>query len=100
MIYLGGMKPVHLPRLFVVFSLLLLLTAFVAGTLLAFTQVQAAPGATPTETGGGGESSLTATPTPEPGRGSANTAGILLLGVLLVMVILVGLLWGGRTAQR
>lgn len=100
MIYLGGMKPAHLPRLFVIFSLLLLLAAFVTGTLLAFTQAQAAPAATPTGAVTVEDASQTATPTPEPGSGSANMTGIILLGIALVMIILVGLLWGGRTARR
>jgi hypothetical protein len=100
MIYLGGMNPTRLPRLFVFLSLLLILAAFLLGTLLSFTQVQAAPAATPGGTGADEETSPTATLTPEPGRGSANMTGILLLGIVLVMIILFGLLWGGRITHK
>lgn len=93
------MKSAHLPSLFAFFFLLLAL-AFLAGTLLAFTGVQAAPTALASPTVTPGADSPSPTPTQDAARGSANMTGITILGILLVAIIVIGLLWGGRVAQK
>ena len=42
---------------------------------------------------------LTPTPTPIPNPGSADTTGIIALGLLLAVVMLVGMVWGGRSSR-
>jgi uncharacterized BrkB/YihY/UPF0761 family membrane protein len=74
--------------------LFFLLVSFFAGTFLAFTQAHAASvvTATPQE--------ASATPPVASPVESASTAGILLLGVLLVVIILFGLWWGKQVAVK
>lgn len=96
------MRSVHLPRRFAMLLLILLAAAFLTGIMLAFTGVHAAPeGAlVPAATG-----TPDASTTPEQTEQdeilvSADTTGILVLGILLVAIILIGLLWGGRMGRR
>ncbi len=89
------MKPVHLPRSLTILLFLLLFLVFLTGTALIFKSVPAASAASPTSSLAA-TLSVTLTPNPEPIPISADTTGIIALGVLLVSIILFGLLWGGR----
>lgn len=105
MIYLGRMKPACPPRLLAVFFIVLLALSFLIGTTLAFKTVQAAALLTPTGTPAAGTATPPLTPTtltqtPAMPPGSANLTGILVLGILLVAIIVIGLLWGGRVTRR
>ena len=93
------MRPVHLPRRFAILFLILLAAAFLTGNVLVFSGAHAAPpwASAPTATG---TPEASETPVPEPGPASADTTGILILGILLVAIILIGLLWGGRTVRK
>ena len=95
------MKAVHIPQPFITLFLILLSVAFMAGTVLAFGGVRAAPeaGLAPTVTPVPA-ASPSATAEQAEGPASADTTGILVLGILLVAIILVGLLWGGRMARK
>jgi|GEM_PF-3372992 hypothetical protein len=95
------MKTAHLPRRTALVLLLVLVTAFLSGNALLFFRAHAAAevaqAATLTTTP---EPALSITPTPEAAPASADTTGILILGILLVVIILVGLLWGSRMARK
>jgi hypothetical protein len=93
------MKTVHLPRRLAVVLLILLAAAFLSGNVLAFRHTASLAALAPTITGSPLPSlSPTATPTPIPP--SADTTGILILGILLVSIILIGLLWGSRLKRK
>jgi ABC-type antimicrobial peptide transport system permease subunit len=94
------MKPAHLPRRFAAFSIAILGLAFLVGNVLAFSGVHAAPVLTPTPSTLPTVTAVPPTPTPLPIPPSADTTGILILGILLVAVILIGLLWGRRLIRR
>ncbi|MBI4733200.1 MAG: hypothetical protein HY781_13960 [Chloroflexi bacterium] len=95
------MKPVHIPRTFAALFLILLVVVFLTGTVLAFKGVHAAPGAALALTATSLPTfSPSATPEQEEGPVSADTTGILALGILLVAVILIGLLWGSSKGRR
>jgi hypothetical protein len=95
------MRLAHIPRHFATLFIILLVAAFLTGNVMVFTGVHAAPeealsltaSVTPV-------ASPSATPTATPPATSADTTGILILGILLVAVILIGLLWGGRVVRR
>lgn len=93
------MKNVHNPRLFVIIFAILLVLAFLVGTTLAFKDAQAAPTAsvtTPLAT----LATISPTPTHVTQAASANMTGIIILGILLVAIIAIGLLWGGRVTNK
>lgn len=95
------MKSVHLPRNFVILFLILLAAAFLAGNVLVFSSVHAAtpPAPAPTVTGTP-QVFPTPTATLPPAPPSADTTGILILGILVVVIILVGLVWGSRIRRK
>jgi hypothetical protein len=95
------MRTAHIPQQAVIIFLILLGITFLVGNILVFSSVRAAtptPQAlivteTPVET-------ILPTPTPIPYPESADTVGILILGILLVSVILLGLVWGNRIPRK
>jgi hypothetical protein len=95
------MKPAPAPRFFAIVLIVLLVLVFLAGAALAFRGVSAAtlvrlaptPTSVPVE-------APSLTPVPEIALNSADTTGILALGILLVAVILIGLLRGGRLMRK
>lgn len=112
LLYLGAlMKPIHIPRSLLIIVLSAILLAFFFGTFRAFDSVRAALPAT------GGTSSLAAaavavqprvspteaptpTATPVPVPPSADTTGIIVMGVVIVLVIIFGTAWGARKPAR
>ena len=93
------MKTVHLPRQLAAVLLFLLAAAFLSGNVLAFRNSTSPAALAPTITGSP-VPSLSPTSTPEPIPPSADTTGILVLGILLVSIILIGLLWGSRLKRK
>ena len=97
------MRTTHIPRHAVILFLVLLGIAFLVGNILVFSPALAA---TPTPVPmtltvtGTAEDFISPTPTPIPYPPSADTTGILLLGILLVSVILIGLLWSNRIPRK
>jgi len=97
----GRMKSAHLPRYAITIFLVLLGLTFLVGNVLVFTPVLAATPVlqAPTVTGTP-DAAISLTPTLPPYPDSADTTGILLLGILLVSVILIGLVWGNRLPRK
>jgi uncharacterized protein YneF (UPF0154 family) len=99
------MKPIDTSRLIIVLLLALILAAFLAGTLCAFSPAQAAlfsadsPTMNPTDTFMPTPAS-TPTHLPTPIVMSADTTGIIALAILVVVVTLVGMVWGGAIFRR
>lgn len=101
------MRSTHLPRNLVIVLFVLLGLTFLVGNILVFNGVLAA---TPTpvevteiaapDTTGTPSPEVSATPQPTPVLPSADTTGILILGILVVSVILIGLLWGNRIRRK
>lgn len=101
------MRSTHLPRKLVILVAFLLGLTFLVGNILAFSSVRAAASATPTVTStrlatGTGTITPDLSPTPEPTPilQSADTTGILIMGILVVSVILIGLIWGNRIRRK
>jgi hypothetical protein len=97
------MRPAHLPRYFAILLLILLVSTFLAGNVLVFSGVHAATQVTPTPTLAVTTTAQvlpTTTPQPVQSPPSADTTGILILGILLVAIILIGLLWGSRIGRK
>ena len=95
------MKSAHLPRYAITVFLVLLGLTFLVGNILVFSPALAATPVlqAPTVTGTL-DAAITLTPTLPPYPDSADTTGILLLGILLVSVILIGLVWGNRLPRK
>jgi hypothetical protein len=94
------MRVVQIPRLFAVFFAILLLISFLVGISLAFKGAQAAAVVTTTTPAPSGVRSISPTPTLVAQDASANMTGIIILGILLVAIIAIGLLWGGRVTHK
>ena len=117
------MNPPHLPRSLFILFFFLVTAAFSVGTMRAFTPVHAdsiptitllvtlgttIPHATRTVTpSGSGMETVISTPTATILDGPApapiyftDMTGIITLAVLMVVVILVGVVWGGRIPQN
>jgi len=97
------MKPAQLPRFLIIFIIALLVVTFLTGNVRAFTLTQVSPSAaatiianSQTET----VSDLTPTSTPAPILASADTAGIIALAIVIVIVVLVGAIWGERSVLQ
>jgi len=115
----------HLPRSLVILLFILVAVTFFVGTLRAFTPAHAVSNATATPTStlvlktpsatlAGSESETpvstptvqvdneeSLTPTPAPDKTVyADTTGIIALSILLVVVMLVGMIWGGRSPRK
>lgn len=95
------MKSAPLPRHTITVFLVLLGLTFLVGNVLVFTPALAATPVPPAATvTGTPEAAITLTPTLPPYPDSADTTGILLLGILLVSIILIGLVWGNRLPRK
>ena len=98
------MRTTHLPRQVIIILLVLLGITLLVGNILVFSSVRAATPTPPTPPAptvtGTPLESITPTPTLPPYPDSADTTGILILGILLVSVILIGLLWGNRLPKK
>jgi hypothetical protein len=104
------MNQIHPPRLLIIGLFSLVAVTFFAGLLRTFTPAYALADAT-------GTASITAvsspvvvntpetdidestTLTPVLEKGYADTNGIIALGIVLVVVILIGVTWGGRNSR-
>jgi hypothetical protein len=123
------MNQTHLPRFLFVPLILLIVATFFIGTVRTFipvharsnamvipavTQISKTPSTTPDKTAvttpvatsmesssGSADidTGVTPTPTEEIDQGYADTTGIIALAILMVVVILVGVAWGGRKSR-
>ena len=94
------MRVAHIPRLFAVFFSILLLISFLVGISLAFAGAEAAAVATTATPAPYGAQTISPTPTLVAQDASANMTGIIILGILLVAIIAIGVLWGGRVTHK
>jgi hypothetical protein len=97
------MKSFHIPRALVILFLVVVVGIFLAGSLLAFQIVGAAASNTPTPTAklqSGNDAEATPEPVATPALMSADTTGIIALAILIVIIVLVGAVLGGRWPRR
>jgi hypothetical protein len=85
------MKPIKISRPIIVLLPILILAVFLAGTLRTFSPARAAFFS---------ENGPTPTPLPSLIVTSADTTGIIALAILVVVVTLVGMVWGGAISPR
>jgi hypothetical protein len=98
-VILGGpMKPVPIPRLLIILSMVLVAVIFMAGVLHAFGTAQAASTTPAPLAGQLAKSDIELTPTPAlpPASVSGDTTGIIALAILIVVIVLVGAVLGGN----
>ena len=97
------MKPVHIPRSFIILVFVLIIVTFLTGNVRTFALARAStPAATIATIANQTESSmdLTPTPLPTPILASADTTGIIALASVIVIVVLIGAVWGGRGSRH
>jgi len=92
------MKPVLIPRLFIILILVLVGIIFLAGTMHAFGVADAASTVTPTITPGiepATDSAITQTPVPSLQSQSGDPTGIIALAIVIVIIVVVATILGG-----
>ncbi|HVM72215.1 MAG TPA: hypothetical protein VMT91_10675 [Anaerolineales bacterium] len=95
------MKPVHIPRILILLTILLIGGIFLAGVLHAFDTARAASAAPAAIARHAVKNESTATPTPRPTdvSVSGDTTGIIALAIVIVVIVLVGTLIGTKQPQ-
>jgi len=102
------MKRTHLSRTLFLFSIMIFLT-FLMGTLRAFAAPQPAPtpsaSATLELTPAADQSAtpdlaLEPSATPDDELASADTTAVIALAIAMVVIVIFGVLWGGRSTPR
>ena len=97
------MKPVHIPRSFLIGILALVAVTFLAGTLHAFNAARAATSATPTATASAQpekDTSVPVAPVVTPVSVSGDTTGIIALAILIVLIVVAGASLGGNKPHK
>jgi Na+-driven multidrug efflux pump len=95
-----SMKPVHILRSSIILILFLIVVTLLAGISRAIDDAKAAPIATPITTVIGRGTNLTPTPIPTPVPISADTTGIIALGILIVVTVLIGAVLGQKRPKK
>lgn len=100
------MKRTYASHILIVFFSIAICLTFLMGTSRAFAapqpaQASATPDSTPiTDEPAAPDLALTPSATPYDGLASADTTGIIALAILLVVIVIFGVLWGGRSIPR
>jgi uncharacterized membrane protein len=103
------MKRTYASHILIVFFSIAICLTFLMGTSRAFAAPQpaqalpasATPDSTPiTDEPVAPDLALTPSATPYDGLASADTTGIIALAILLVVIVIFGVLWGGRSIPR